>query len=47
MNKEDTRPLLVRMPPELHAAVREQARKLDLSMAQYARAALRNSLHTT
>jgi predicted HicB family RNase H-like nuclease len=44
MNKQDSRPLLVRMPPELHEAVRAAASMQDLSMAQYARRALRDSL---
>lgn len=36
-----TRPLLVRMPAELHAAVKETAEKQDRTMAQVVREALR------
>jgi predicted transcriptional regulator len=39
--QDETRPLLVRMPADLHAAVKETAEKQDRTMAQVAREALR------
>jgi hypothetical protein len=38
---QETRPLLVRMSPELHEAVEETARKQDRTKAQVVREALR------
>lgn len=40
----DVQPIYVRMPADLHAAVKAAARAADLTMAQYIRAALRASL---
>jgi hypothetical protein len=39
--RDEIRPLLVRMPAELHAAVKATAEKEDRTMAQVAREALR------
>jgi predicted DNA-binding protein len=41
MANAEVRPLLVRMPPELHEAVKATAEKQDRTMAQVAREALR------
>jgi predicted transcriptional regulator len=41
MAHDETRPLLVRMPADLHAAVKATAKKQDRTMAQVAREALR------
>jgi predicted DNA-binding protein len=41
MAQQETRPLLIRMPTELHEAVEETARKQDRSKAQVVREALR------
>ena len=41
MSAAETRPLLVRMPPELHEAVKATAEKEDRTMAAVVREALR------
>lgn len=41
MAHDETRPLLVRMPADLHAAVKATAQKQDRTMAQVTREALR------
>jgi predicted DNA-binding protein len=42
MPSDDVRPLLVRMPAELHEAVKTTAAREDRTMAQVVREALRN-----
>ncbi len=40
----DNRPFLVRLPPDLHEAVRQAAQRDDRTMAQYIRQSLRASV---
>jgi len=42
MTNEPSQPLLVRMPADLHAAVKEAAAAEDRSMAQFVREAVRD-----